>query len=110
VSPFLTHRHPHFWEKPEQFHPEHFRPESVAQRAPFAYLPFSGGPRTCIGATLATVETKIILATLAQRFKLSLVADHPVALQPVITLRPQHGLLMRIEESVGSDLGRQSVP
>lgn len=94
LSPYLTHRHPQFWPDPERFDPERFTPERSADRPRYAYLPFGGGPRQCIGNSFALTEAVLILATLAQQVRLRLVAGHPVDTEPLITLRPRHGMKM----------------
>jgi cytochrome P450 len=97
VSPYTMHRHKDFWDEPEIFRPERFNSEACAARPPFAYLPFSGGPRQCVGRAFATVETQLVLASIVQRFTLSLVSDHGVEPEALVTLRPRHGLPMTIE-------------
>jgi len=101
VSSFVMHRHPDFWENVEAFDPERFTPERSANRPPFVYFPFGGGPRLCIGNQFALTEAQLILATVAQRFALRLVPGHPVALEPLITLRPRHGLAMTLHPRSG---------
>ena len=96
INMFVTHRHPAFWENPEGFDPERFAPERAAGRHKYAYLPFGGGPRVCIGSNFALMEAKIVLATLAQRYRLALRPEHPVAYDPIITLRPKHGMIMKV--------------
>lgn len=96
LSQFITQRHSDFWEDPETFDPDRFSPERVSQRHRFAYFPFGGGPRFCIGSNFAMIEAQLILATIAQRYKLDLVPGHPVELEPLITLRPRHGMLMTL--------------
>jgi cytochrome P450 len=98
VSSYVTHRHPDFWERPDVFDPERFTPERSIDRPKFAYYPFGGGPRGCIGQNFALMEMQLILATLAQRYRLRLVPEHPVEVQPVVTLRPRHGIMMRLHE------------
>lgn len=98
LSQWVTHRHPDFWEKPEQFDPERFTPERSEGRPRFAYFPFGGGARQCIGNNFALMEAQLALATLAQRLTLDLVPGHPVELDPTFTLRPRHGMLMTINE------------
>jgi cytochrome P450 len=93
ILPYVTHRHPEFWDEPDRFEPERFLPERVAGRPRFAYFPFGGGQRLCIGSHLAMMEAQLILATLAQRYSVSLVPGHPVELGPLVTLRPKHGIL-----------------
>lgn len=93
---WLTHRHPDFWENPEQFDPERFTQERAAKRPRFAYFPFGGGARQCIGNNFAMMEAQLILATLAQHFSLVLVPRHPVEPDPTFTLRPRYGMLMTL--------------
>jgi cytochrome P450 len=96
LSPYVTHRHPDFWERPDTFDPERFTPERAAERPRFAYFPFGGGPRLCIGNTFALTEATLVLAVIAQRFQLDLVPGHPVVPEPLVTLRPRFGLRMRL--------------
>jgi cytochrome P450 len=97
ISPYTMHRHPEFWEQPERFDPERFTPERSASRPRFAYLPFGGGPRQCLGITFALTEAQLVLATLAQSFRLRVVPGQLVEPEPLITLRLRHGLRMRLE-------------
>lgn len=97
ISPYATHRHSDFWEDPERFDPERFSPERVAARPRFAYLPFGGGPRQCIGNTFALTEAVLVLATVAQRYRLRLPAGAVVTPEPRVTLQPRGGLPMRLE-------------
>jgi cytochrome P450 len=99
ISSYVTHRHPAFWESPEKFDPERFTPELSENRPRYAYFPFGGGPRQCIGVNFATMEATIITAMVAQRFGLSLVPGHPVEPQADITLKPRYGLPMNLEEA-----------
>ncbi len=98
ISQYVTHRHPEFWDNPEAFEPERFLPERSANRPRFAYFPFGGGPRICIGNNFALMEAQLLLATLAQHYELELVPDHPVVPEPLITLRLKHGLRMTIRK------------
>ena len=97
VIPYVLHRLPAFWPDPEVFDPERFRPERSADRPKFAYLPFGAGPRQCIGNHFALIEAQLIVATLAQRYRLHLVPGHRVEPWPLITLRPRFGMPMTIE-------------
>jgi cytochrome P450 len=96
VSAYCTHRHPAFWEEPEMFDPERFTAERSAGRPRFAYFPFGGGPRQCIGNAFAMMEAQLVLATVAQRYCLRLVPGHPVEPQVLLTMRPRHGLPMTL--------------
>jgi cytochrome P450 len=97
VIPYVLHRLPAFWPEPDAFDPERFRPERIAERQKFTYLPFGAGPRQCIGNHFALIEAHIILATLAQGYRLRLVPQRRVEPWPLITLRPRFGLPMVIE-------------
>jgi cytochrome P450 len=97
LSPYVTHRHPEFWDGPERFDPERFRPERVAERPKYAYFPFGGGPRMCVGSEFAAMEGVIVLASIAREFRLRPVPGHVVRLEPLITLRPSGGLPMVLE-------------
>jgi len=97
IMPWVTHRHPAFWQHPEQFHPDHFAPEQVQARPRFAYLPFSGGPRQCIGNEFALMEAQLVVAMTVQRYRLRLaVPDTTVEPEVHLTLRPRGGLPMHI--------------
>jgi cytochrome P450 len=97
VSPWILHRHRRLWDDPERFDPTRFAKESSEKRPRFAYLPFGGGPRVCIGATLAMTESILILAVLAQQFRLRLKEGQRVTLQTRITLRPKNGMTMILQ-------------
>jgi cytochrome P450 len=97
IVPWVIHRHRLLWDRPDVFDPERFAPHRAAQRPRFAYIPFGGGPRICIGASFAMTEALIILAMLGQRYRLSLAPDAAVEPVGLITLRPRHGLPMRLE-------------
>lgn len=96
LSPYVTHRHPDFWDVPDRFDPERFTAERSAGRPRFAYFPFGGGPRQCIGNTFALAEAILVLAAVVQRYRLTLVSGHPVVPEPLITLRPRFGLPMTV--------------
>ncbi len=96
LSQWVTHRHPQCWDNPEGFDPERFTPERSAGRPRFAYFPFGGGPRVCLGSSLAMLALPLIVATVAQRYRLELVPDHRVEPEAAITLRPRHGLLVTL--------------
>ncbi len=96
ISPYLLHRDPRFWEAPERFDPDRFRPAEVARRHRYAYLPFAAGPRMCIGNSFAMMEMQIVLAMVASRYRLTPVSERPVEIEPSVTLRPRRGLWMRV--------------
>ena len=97
IAPYTMHRHPKYWENPEGFDPERFSPERSEGRPKYAYLPFGGGPRFCIGNGFAMMEAQIIVAMIAQQHRLALVPGHPIVLDPTITLRPKHGVRVTLE-------------
>jgi cytochrome P450 len=102
VSPFILHRHEAFWPDPGAFDPERFAAPQNAGRPAHAYLPFGAGPHQCIGAHFATLEARIILVMLAQRYRLELMPHPPVEPKAGITLRLRHGLHMRPREERGA--------
>ena len=87
LSPYVTQRDARFFPDPERFDPDRFTPEAKASAAEVRLLPFGGGARQCIGEPFAWMEGVLILATLAQRWRLRLVPGHRVEPQPLITLR-----------------------
>jgi cytochrome P450 len=99
VSQYVTQRDGRFWDNPEGFDPERFTPERAEQRPRYAYFPFGGGSRQCIGNEFAVMEATLVLATVAQNYRLHLVPGHPVEPYPIFTLRPRHGVLMTVHEA-----------
>ena len=97
IVPWLLHRNPKLWERPGIFDPERFAPERAASRHRFAYIPFGAGPRICIGAAFAMAEAMLLLATIAQRYRLHLKPGFPVEPQGLITLRARHGMRMILD-------------
>lgn len=91
---YMTHHDARWFPEPEVFKPERFEPEAVAKLPKLAYLPFGGGPRTCIGGEFAMVEARLILATLAQTFRPTLLSQQPVGTKPRITLAPKSAIKM----------------
>ena len=98
IMQWLTHRDARFFPDPERFDPERWRDDPVRKgKIPrFAYFPFAGGPRVCIGAGFAMMEATLLLATIAQRYRFTLPADAKVAPLFSVTLRPKRGLPMRL--------------
>jgi cytochrome P450 len=96
LSQYALHRHPDFWRNPAGFDPERFAPERKQGRHPFAYFPFGGGPRLCIGESFAIMEAQLILATVARRFRLDLAPGQVIEPEPLVTLRPRHGVRMNL--------------
>jgi cytochrome P450 len=94
VSQYVIHRDERYYQNPLLFDPQRWIPDLRDTRPPFAYFPFGGGPRRCVGEGFAWMEGILLLATLLQRWRFRLVPDHPVALKPVVTLRPKYGMKM----------------
>lgn len=97
MSQWVTHRDPRYYDAPTEFRPERWA-DGLAERLPrYAYFPFGGGPRLCIGQSFAKMEAVLLLATMAQRFRLRPVPGEQVKPQPSITLRPRNGMWMVLQ-------------
>ncbi|MBV9280887.1 MAG: cytochrome P450 [Chloroflexi bacterium] len=94
ISQWVMHRDPRYFEEPEAFRPERWTPEAERRLPKYAYFPFGGGPRRCIGEPFALLEATLVLAAVAQRVHLSPVPGHPVVPRPTTTLQPAHGVRM----------------
>ncbi|HEV7398307.1 MAG TPA: cytochrome P450 [Pyrinomonadaceae bacterium] len=97
MSQFVMHRDARFFVEPNRFDPERWQPEARDARPQFSYFPFGGGNRRCIGEGFAWMEGILLLATLAQRWRMHLDPNHHVEVRPVITLRPKHGMRMTLQ-------------
>jgi cytochrome P450 len=102
MSPYAMHRNPDYWPEPERFDPDRFLPEAVASRPKFAYFPFGGGARVCIGERFAWMEGILVMAAIAQKWRLRLDANHPIDHQALITLRVRGDLNMRVEKRISA--------
>ncbi len=98
VIPFVIHRRPTLWPDPERFDPDRFAGDREAARPRFAYIPFGGGPRRCIGNQFAMLEAQLIVAAIAQRFRIELVPGQTIRPEPLITLRPTPGIRARVRK------------
>jgi cytochrome P450 len=99
ISPYLVHRHPGFWPDPAGFDPRRFAPGGAGDattRHRYAFIPFGGGRRACVGASFAELETVLVLATIARRFRLELTGPGIPAPIAHVTLRPGRNLPMRL--------------
>jgi cytochrome P450 len=103
ILQWSTQRDARFFPDPEKFDPERWSAESLRRNAlpRFAYFPFGGGPRVCVGAGFAMMEAILLLATMAQRYRMTLVAKRKVKLLPSVTLRPRNGIQMVLERTHG---------
>ena len=93
---WVVHRHPKYWERPDEFDPDRWDGETT--RPDFAYFPFGGGPRRCIGDRFATMEAKLVMAAIGSRFELDYRGDGPVEFVPMITLHPEPPVTMELRE------------
>ena len=100
ISPWTTQRDPRWWPNPEGFDPERWLGETKA-RPRYAYFPFGGGARLCIGNNFSIMEAQLVLATVLRRFFPNMVAGHRVELAPMVTLRPKFGMPMTLERTDG---------
>lgn len=108
LSSFVTHRHPDFWPNPEGFDPDRWAGATESSRHRFAWWPFSGGPRKCIGDYFGLLEMQLVIAMIAQRFTVRLAPGHPIVPKPGLTLGQQHGVMAAIRprtRSTGVALG-----
>ncbi len=96
LSQWAVHRDPRWWNAPETFDPDRFLPERSRDRPNYAYFPFGGGPRICIGKRFSLLEAKLILATICRQFTLERVADGPLELRPSLTMHPAEPVEMRL--------------
>jgi cytochrome P450 len=93
---WIVHRDPRWYTDPEQFLPERWEGDLLKKNPRFAYFPFGFGPRQCIGNSFALMEAALVIATLARRFRFTPLPGQPIVPLPSITLRPRHGLQVRV--------------
>jgi cytochrome P450 len=98
LSQYVMHHDPRFYDDPEEFRPRRWTPEMEGRLPDFAYFPFGGGPRGCVGESFAKMEGVLVLASLARRWRMRLVPGHRVVMRPGITLRPKYGMKMRLSK------------
>ena len=97
LSPYAMHRNPKLFPEPSRFKPERWLDGSTEDLPKFAYFPFGGGPRVCIGNHFATMEAQLLLGTLMQHFEMSLVPGFKLTIDPVVTLRPDSGVRVKLK-------------
>lgn len=95
---YCVHRHPDIWENPDTFIPERWEDERINAIPKYAYLPFAGGPRICIGNSFATMEANLLLATIGQQYQFRLVDGANIVPQPFVTMFPKYGLPMTVHK------------
>lgn len=109
LSQWLTHRDARWFPEPERFHPDRWTEEAAANLPRFAFFPFGGGPRVCIGAGFATMEAILLLATIAQRFRLRLAPGQKIEPLASITLRPRNGVRVELQARPGVRFAAKTV-
>ena len=109
VSQLVTHRNPRFWREPDAFRPERWSNGETAALPRFAYFPFGGGNRVCIGESFAWTEAVLVLATLARRLRFVATDPAEVPLEPLVTLRPGRPVRMRVALRAASEPARFSL-
>lgn len=100
LSPWVTHRDRRYFDHADEFRPERWLTEERSARPKFAFFPFGGGPRVCIGAQFAWTEGTLLLATLARRWRLRSQDGHSIPMAPMVTLRPKGGLPMEAQPRI----------
>jgi cytochrome P450 len=98
ISQWTVQRDPRYFEQPLDFLPERWTEEFEKQLPKFAYFPFGGGPRVCVGASFASMEAALLLATIAQKYRLTVDPGHPVVPLASVTLRPKHGIRVKLQQ------------
>ncbi len=96
IAPYFLHRHPNYWPDPEVFDPERFAETAVKEQHKNAYIPFSAGPRRCIGDFFATIEMQVHIGLMARSFRLEYISDKEIELEPDVNLRTKNPILMKI--------------
>ena len=96
------HRNPAYWESPDSFDPNRFTRENKKKRTPFAYLPFGGSPRLCIGKNFAQMEMQFMLSMLIKRYKFELSPNQKMDFKPLLTLFPSNGIKVRVQKRVAT--------
>lgn len=94
IPPYFIQRHPDLWEEPDSFDPDRFRPENSLHRHRLATIPFSVGPRNCIGAVFARIEMQIHVMTIARHLRLRYVQSGPIEFEAGVNLRSKHDFIM----------------
>jgi cytochrome P450 len=99
LSPYAMHHHAKYWPEPEKFDPDRFLPEGFKQQHRYAYYPFGGGARLCIGNNFAMMEMQIVLAMTCLNFDLKVAEGFTLGLDTLITLRPKNGVMIKVQKA-----------
>ena len=98
MSQWVVHRDSRYFDSPEEFRPDRWTTEFTKQLPKFAYFPFGGGPRVCIGQDFAMMEAMLVIATILRRFRLTPATEELVEPQPLVLLRPKSRIRIRLAE------------
>lgn len=98
MSQYVVHHDPRWYPDPFHFDPERWRPEARATRPKFAFFPFGGGPRLCIGEAFAWTEGALVIAMLTQKWQMRLIPGQTIKTEPLVTLRPKGEITMRLQQ------------
>ena len=104
LSQWVTQRDPRWFSEPDRFNPDRWAEEAAAKLPRFAYFPFGGGPRVCIGAGFAMMEATLLLATIAQRYRMRLTTNQRIKPLASITLRPKNGIRVELQQRAGASV------
>ena len=99
MSQWVNHHDARWFPDPKAFRPERWADPAMKTLPTYAYFPFGGGERMCIGKSFALMEAQLLLATIAQRYRLDVIPDQTITLDPSVTLRPAHGLKVTARET-----------
>jgi cytochrome P450 len=110
VSQYVTHHDPRFFKDPEKFDPDRWTPALKSSLPRFAYFPFGGGARSCVGEPFARMEGDLLLATIASEWRMRHLEEHKVEMLPQITLRPKGGMPMKLERRGAAIQNRRPSP
>jgi cytochrome P450 len=99
MAPWAVHRLEKYWENPLKFDPERFSPERIKQVHRYAWFPFGGGQRMCIGNNFAMMEMQIVLALMCSKFNFEVAENFKLELEPLVTLRPRHGMMLKVTKA-----------
>ena len=97
ISSYVTHRLPEYWDDPHTFDPSRFDKQRTVGRSRFTYIPFAAGHRNCIGSYMALMQSKLVVALIAQRYSLGLCDGHNVEKHAATTMRPKYGMKMNVQ-------------
>ncbi|MEO2033297.1 MAG: cytochrome P450, partial [Planctomycetaceae bacterium] len=98
MTQYVMHRDSRYYRDPNEFDPARWTAREKAGRPKYSYFPFGGGPRLCIGEPFAWLEGILVIATIAQRWRMNVVHEHPIEFQPLLTLRPKHGIRVLLDQ------------